>query len=44
MQGEGLDVPETTRIIHELNREGFNLPLDALDIESCAAAIAKTLE
>ena len=43
MQSEGLDVPETVRLIHELNLEGFQLPIDALDVDSCAAAIEKSL-
>jgi len=44
MIGEGLDVPETTRLIHELNKAGFELPEEALDVESCAEAIAKFLK
>ena len=35
MQREGLDVPETTRVLHELG-----LPKTALDPESCAAIVA----
>ena len=35
MEREGLDVPETTRVLHELG-----LPKTALDPESCAAIIA----
>ena len=31
----GLDVPDTTELIYELNKEGFNLPLEALSVE-CA--------
>ena len=44
MEKEGLDVPETTRLMYELNKEGFELPLEVLDIDACAAAIAKSLE
>ena len=35
MEREGLDVPETTRVLHELG-----LPKTAMDPESCAAIIA----
>jgi len=44
MIGEGLDVPETTKLIHELNMEGFSLPMDALGVEECARAIANSLK
>jgi len=44
MLREGLDVPETTKLIHELNKEGFNLPMEALDVKSCAEAIANSLK
>ena len=43
MEREGLSVPETTRLIHELNKRGFSLPLDLLDMESCARKIAETI-
>lgn len=39
MQSYGLTVPETVLLLNNLNREGFNLPLDALEIESCADEI-----
>ena len=39
MEREGLAVPETTKLMHELNEQGFSLPLDALTPEACAAAI-----
>ena len=42
MEREGLDVPETTRLIYELNKEGFDLPLEALTADLCADAIAKS--
>ena len=34
-----LTVPETTMLLYELNREGMDLPLDALSVEDCAQAI-----
>ena len=39
----GLDVPETTALLNELNNEGFNLPLDALTVDDCAEAIYRAL-
>ncbi len=35
----GLTVPETTELIWELNKKGFNLPLDALTVEECAESL-----
>ena len=37
MEREGLSVPETTRLLFDLNRRGFALPLDILEIQACAA-------
>ncbi len=37
----GLDVPEETRLLYELRREGLNVPLCALDARECAGALAK---
>ena len=39
LEAYGLSVPETTRLIYELNEEGLNLPLDALTVEECARAV-----
>lgn len=44
MEREGLTVPATTRLEYELNRAGFDLPLSALRVDDCAAAIAAQLE
>lgn len=41
MRENGLDVPATTGLLYELNREGSNLPLDALSVEECAQALFK---
>jgi len=38
-----LEIPETAKLLHALNTEGFNLPTDALTIDECAAAIHKAL-
>ena len=43
MEEEGLDVPETVRIIHDLNREGYGIPTDLLHSEDCADAIAAAI-
>ncbi len=39
----GLEVPEPVALIHELNKAGLELPTDALDVESCAAALYSIL-
>ncbi len=39
MESKGLSVPETTRLCWDLNRAGFSLPLDSLDVEKCADMI-----
>ena len=44
MEREGLSVPETTRLLYELNAEGFALPLSALEIEACADEIAAQIK
>ena len=43
MEREGLTVPETTRLLYDLNKRGMDLPLTALDVDSCAKEIAKQL-
>ena len=43
MKELGLDVPETTGLLYELRQEGLDLPLDALETEACAEAIAQLL-
>ena len=44
MAREGLAVPETTKLLYELNNCGLSLPLGELDEESCAAAIAAAIK
>ncbi len=34
-----LGAPQTVELCHELNQNGFHLPLDRLDIEQCAQAL-----
>ncbi len=40
----GLTVPETIELIYELNRRGFELPLDALSTEECVNVIYEALK
>ena len=35
----GLAAPETVELCYELNRNGFYLPLNRLDIENCAKTL-----
>ena len=42
MDREGLSVPETTRLLYELNQEGYDFPLSAPDAEGCASCIQKS--
>ena len=35
----GLDVPETTALLHSLRADGLNVPLEALTVDECADAI-----
>ncbi len=44
LQSVGLTVPETTLLLHELNRAGYALPLDALSVDECAQALRELLE
>ncbi len=39
----GLDVPQTTELIHELNMAGFDLNKDILSEEECVAALSEAL-
>ena len=43
LRSVGLTVPEPVELLYELRRAGLNVPLDALTVEECAAAIAKAL-
>ena len=43
LRAEGLDAPDTTALLWELNRRGFRLPLDALTVEDCAGAIQRAI-
>ena len=43
LKSEGLSVPETTELIYELDRDGWDLPLTALTVDECADAIMAAL-
>ena len=43
MEREGLDVPETVRMIHDLNEEGYGLDYAALQTTACADIIAEAI-
>ena len=43
LRSVGLTVPETIGLLYELRKAGLDVPLDALSVEDCAAAIANAL-
>ena len=40
----GLTVPDTVQLLHRLRAAGYDVPLDALDVESCADAVFGALD
>jgi len=40
----GLDIPETSMLLHGLHEDGFDLPLDALSVDECSEAIYSSLK
>ena len=44
LQSVGLTVPETTLLLNELNKAGFDLPLNALSVDSCAQVLRNFLQ
>ena len=44
LKSVGLDVPQTTELLYELNNNGIKVPTDVLSIEESANAIANYLE
>ena len=40
----GLAAPDTVELCYQLNKAGFDLPLDTLDIENCAQTIYKAVK
>ncbi len=43
MESEGLSVPETVRLAHDLNRHGFHLPTDTLSVPEAADNILRAI-
>jgi energy-coupling factor transport system ATP-binding protein len=39
----GLEVPETVALMYQLRQNGLDVPLDTLDVDSCAQALGKLL-
>jgi energy-coupling factor transport system ATP-binding protein len=39
LKSVGLTVPQTVELLYLLNRKGYAVPLDALDVDTCAAVI-----
>jgi len=44
LRSMGLTVPDTVDLLYSLQLEGWDVPLDALDVEECAEAIKTALE
>ena len=44
LQSVGLTVPETTLLLYELNKAGFDLPLEALSVDACAQVLKGFLQ
>ena len=44
MESEGLSVPETTRLVHDLRQSGADISGEALEIQACAKLIAASLK
>lgn len=43
MEREGLSVPETVRLCYDLDQQGFQLPTDTLDVDTCAEHILQAI-
>ena len=43
LKGVGLTVPDTIALLYQLRQAGVDVPLDALSVEECAAAIAQVI-
>ncbi len=44
LEAIGLAVPHTVELLHGLRADGFHVPLDALSVDECAAAIRAALQ
>ena len=43
MKGMGLDVPQVTELMYELNKSGYEFPLDILTVEEALQCLSKAL-
>ncbi len=43
IKGMGLDVPQVTELMYELNKEGFEFPIDILTVDEAVQLLAKAL-
>ena len=43
LRSMGLTVPDTVDLLDRLRKDGLDVPLDALTVESCADAVAAAL-
>ena len=44
LRAMGLTVPDTVSVLYELSLDGWNVPLDAMSVEECAAVIEAALK
>ena len=44
LKAVGLTVPDTIALLYQLRQAGVDVPLDALSVEECAAAIAQAIQ
>ena len=44
LRAMGLTVPDTVSVLYELSLDGWDVPLDAMSVEECAAAIEAALK
>ena len=43
LRSMGLEVPQGTELIHELNKCGFDLPIDTIDLDECTELIFEAI-
>ena len=43
LRSRGLEVPQGTELIHELNKCGFDLPIDTIDLDECTELIFEAI-
>ncbi|MCL2819631.1 MAG: energy-coupling factor transporter ATPase [Oscillospiraceae bacterium] len=44
LRNTGLDIPETSLLLHDLKNDGFDISLDALTVDECAKTIFESLQ